>query len=129
MKAISVDWFRFNRGTGSSPQSPAGRLETVMRFAGRALFALVTALTVITGSVWLASTPDTAIYLQASLWASSFVFLGLSIDLQRPSNHLSLATGFVLPILTDLSARVAVEFAIVAATVIAAWLAGGIWRR
>jgi hypothetical protein len=55
--------------------------------------------------------------------------MGLAIDSEKPVTGLSLATGIALPILAVLSSRVAVEIAIVAAALVAAWVAAAIWRR
>ncbi len=95
----------------------------------RAFLAPVPALAVVVIAAWLAFTPALLIYLQAALWTCSFVFLGLSIDTQKPSNGLSLATGVALPVLADLSAMAAVEFAIGGAAIIGVWLCGAIWLR
>ena len=80
-------------------------------------------------AAWLITAPGLVVYLQATLWASGFVFLGLAIDSEKPVPSLSLATGIALPILTVLSSRVAVEIAIVAAVLVAVWVAAAIWRR
>jgi hypothetical protein len=63
------------------------------------------------------------------LWASGFIFLALAIDSEKPAVGLQLATGIALPVLALLSSRVAGEFAIIAAVVVAAWLAASILRR
>ena len=90
---------------------------------------MVPALALVVASAWLVSMPDLVVYLQATLWASGFVFLGLAIDTEPPANGLSLLSGIALPVLAVLSSRVAVELAIVATALVAAWVAAAIWRR
>ena len=81
------------------------------------------------GATWLVSAPDLLIYLQAGLWASGFLFLGLAIDGEDSTVAPALATGIALPVLAVISSRVAPEIALVAATIIAIWIAAAIWRR
>ena len=61
------------------------------------------------GAAWLASTPALAIYLQATLWASGFLFLGLALDGEPPFRGLLVITGLALPALALMSASVAIE--------------------
>ena len=81
------------------------------------------------GAAWLVTVPDLVIYLQATLWTSGFVFMGLAIDSEKPVFGLHLATGIALPVLAVLSSRVSVEFAIIATALVALWVAAAIWRR
>jgi predicted branched-subunit amino acid permease len=63
-------------------------------------------------------------------WAAGFVFVGLAIESESAeASILSLATGIVLPVLAALSARLAPELLLVAAALIAAWIATAILRR
>jgi len=128
VKSQPIEWPGFSAGTGIDVDHTVSRLNTATRWIARASLALAAASAIVVVATWLARSPDLVIYLQAALWTSSFVFLGLAIDLQKPSNGLSLASGVVVPILTDLSSSIATEFAIVAAAIIAAWVAGAIWR-
>ena len=87
------------------------------------------ALALVVGAAWAITLPSLEQFLQASLWASGFVFLALAIDSEKPTVGGLLATGIALPALALLSSHVAGEFAIVAAVITAAWVAASILRR
>jgi hypothetical protein len=129
MKTHSIEWTHIDNRSSAIAQYPVRRLNSVLSLATKAFLALVPALAIVVGAAWLVTVPDLVIYLQATLWASGFVFMGLAIDIDKPENSLSLATGIALPVLAVLSSRLAVEIAIVAAALVAAWLAAAIWRR
>ena len=126
MKTHAIEWTNINNTTASNP---VGRLNNALSQATKVFLALVPALAVVVAAAWLVTAPGLVVYLQATLWASGFVFMGLAIDSEKPAPGLSLATGIALPILAVLSSRVAVEIAIVAAALVAAWVATAIWRR
>ena len=129
MKALSIEWFGLHANARSANEAAAFNLRKAVRVAGQALLSLFTATGIVLCAAWMAQSPGLLVFLQTALWTSSFVFVGLAIDLQKPSNGLGLASGVLLFILTDLSADMAPEFAIAAAAVIAAWLAVAVWRR
>ena len=126
MKTHAIEWININNTTA---RNQVGRLNNALSQATKVFLALVPALAVVVAAAWLVTAPGMVVYLQANLWASGFVFLGLAIDSEKPAPSLSLATGIALPILAVLSSRVAVEIAIVAAALVAAWVAAAIWRR
>ena len=85
---------------------------------------------VVVGATWLVNQPGEVVYLQALLWALGFVFVGLAVEAESAEMALlNLATGIALPVLAWLSAGVAIELAVVAATLVAAWVAAAILRR
>jgi hypothetical protein len=129
MKTQSIEWTNINNPSTITARNPVGRLNSAMGLATKAFLALVPALAIVVAAAWLITAPGLVVYLQATLWASGFVFLGLAIDSEKSVASLSLATGIALPILAILSSRVAVEIAIVAAALVAAWVAAAIWRR
>ena len=129
MKTHAIEWTTIQSGSTAITRNPVGRLNGALHLATRAFLALVPALAIVVGTAWLVTVPDLVVYLQATLWASGFVFLALAIDSQKPVNGLSLATGVALPVLALLSSRVSVEIAIVAAVLVAGWTATAIWRR
>lgn len=129
MKAHTIEWMYANHVVSKEPLNPAGKINRIMQLSARSFLALVPALAIVVGAAWLVTAPDLAIYLQATLWASGLIFLGLAIDTESPFNVLSLLTGLALPALALISSQVAVEVAIVAATLVAVWLAAAIWRR
>ena len=126
MKTHTIEWTNINNTTA---RNPVGRLNSALSLATKVFLALVPALAIVVAATWLVTAPGLVVYLQATLWASGFVFMGLAIDSEKPAPGLSLATGIALPILAVLSSRVAVEIAIVAAALVAAWVATAIWRR
>ena len=129
MKTHTIEWTDINNHGTTNARNPVGRLNSALSLATKAFLALVPALAIVVAAAWLITAPGLVVYLQAALWASGFVFLGLAIDSEKPVPSLSLATGIVLPVLAVLSSRVAVEIAIVAAVLVAAWIAAAIWRR
>lgn len=129
MKTHAIEWTNLNTRGTTIARNPVGRLNSAFYLATRAFLALVPALAIVVGSAWLVTVPDLVVYLQATLWASGFVFLGLAIDSEKSTASLSLATGIALPVLAVLSSQVSVEIAIVAAALVAAWITAAIWRR
>ena len=129
MKTHSIIWSNIENPKTTLALNPAGNLNRALCLAAKAFVALVPALAIVTGAAWLITIPDLAVYLQATLWTAGFVFFGLALESEKTAFFLSLATGFALPLLAWLSSRVAIEFAIVAAALLAAWLAAAIWRR
>ena len=128
MKTHAIEWINNNRGA-TIAKNLVGSLNRTLQLATKAFLALVPALAILVGAAWLITVPDLVVYLQATLWASGFVFMGLAIESEKTAGGLSLATGMALPVLAVLSSRVSVEIAIVAATLVAIWVAAAIWRR
>lgn len=129
MKARAIEWTVTEQGTRLNAGNTVATLNSTLRLAARGFMALIPALSLVVASAWLVTAPDLVVYLQATLWASGFVFLGLAIDTEPPANGLSLLSGIALPVLAMLSSRLAVELAIVATALVAAWIAAAIWRR
>lgn len=130
MKTHSIEWSRIDAPDSHVVLDPVKQLSGLMSLASRALLALVPALAIVVGAAWLITLPDMALFLQASIWAGGFVFLGLAIEAETAElSILNLATGIALPVLALLSSNVGLELVIVAATLVAAWVAAGILRR
>jgi hypothetical protein len=129
MKTHTIEWTNINQHSTAIDRNRVGRLNSILSLATKAFLALVPALAIVVAAAWLITVPNLVVYLQATLWASGFVFLGLAIDSEKSVASLSLVTGIALPVLAVLSSRVAVEIAIVAAVLVAAWVAAAIWRR
>ena len=129
MKTHSIEWTNADERGSAIARNPIGRLNSAFHLASKTFLSLVPALAVVVGAAWLVTVPDLVLYLQATLWALGFVFMGLAIDTEKPFNGLSLATGIALPVLAVMSSRVAVEIAIVGAALVAIWIAAAIWRR
>jgi hypothetical protein len=129
MKSHTIEWSHIEATRPAAELDSARRLNRILGTASRAFLAIVPALAIVVGAAWLANTPELTVFLQASLWAAGFLFLGLALDSDTPVNVLHLATGLVLPTLALLSSSIAVELAIVASVLVAAWIAAGIFRR
>ena len=126
----AIEWSPAQTRQSRTVPNSTVQLNGALRLASRVLLALVPALAIVVGSAWLVTMPDAVLYLQATLGAGGFVFLALAVDSETPQAALlQLATGIVLPVLAWLSSREATEIAIVAAALIAAWVAAGILRR
>lgn len=104
-------------------------LHQATHFSTRLLQALLPALAIIVGSAWAIGTFETSIVLQALIWAAGFVFLAIAVEARKLNFAGLLLTGLALPVLAVLSSKVAVEFAIVAAALIAGWVATAIFKR
>jgi hypothetical protein len=105
------------------------KLSGALRLVTRILLALVPALAILVGSAWLVNQPHAVLYLQATLGAGGLVFLALAVEADTPQAALlQLATGIALPVLAWLSSREAVEVAVVAAALVAAWVTAAVWQ-
>jgi hypothetical protein len=130
MKTQSIELFPVVRREGATVRGALSPLKSLLGLGARAFLALVPALAVVVGTAWLVTVPDWVMYLQATTWAAGFVFLGLALESERAETALLLsATGVALPVLAYLSSTLAVELAIVAATLVAAWIAAALLRR
>lgn len=130
MKTYSIQWPPISPPRSQVILAPVRRLPAVLRLATTAFLALVPALAIIVGAAWLVTLPAQVVYLQAAIWAAGFVFFGLALESESAEvSVLNLATGIALPGLAWLSSHIAIEFAIVAATLVAAWVAAGIMRK
>ena len=129
MKTHTIEWFQNDFPSRTAIAGSVRTLNRVLCLAAKGFTALVPALAIVVGAAWAITLPSLEQFLQASLWASGFVFLALAIDSEKPTIGSLLATGLALPLLALLSSHVAGEFAIVAAVIVAAWVAASILRR
>jgi hypothetical protein len=140
MKAQTID----HRSFAASPAGSYGAQPTLARgllaqargleilamLATRAAVALIPALAIVVAATLAVANPDLAIYLQATLWTGGFLFMALAMESDSPLGAIvHFGIGMALPVLTLLSAQVAAELAVAAATLVAAWLAVAIFRR
>jgi hypothetical protein len=128
MKTHAIEWTGLDSKERTDSLNPVGNLNSATRVVSRAIVALIPALAMTVGAAWLITMPDLVVYLQATLWASGFVFFGLALESEKATIGLSLATGFALPLLALLSSKVAVEISIIAVALVAAWIAAAMWR-
>jgi len=130
MKTHALEWSPATGYELRGTRNPARRLHEFLHMASKAFLALVPALATIVGATWLVTQPDLALYLQALIWSFGFVFLGLALQSESAEGAiLGLATGIAMLALALLSSRFGVDLLIVAATLVAAWIASSILRR
>ena len=129
MKTHTIAWLQNDFPSRIAIAGSVRTLNRVLCLAAKGFTALVPALAIVVGAAWAITLPNLEQFLQASLWASGFVFLALAIDSEKPTVGLLLATGIALPVLALLNSHMAGEFAIVAAVILAAWIAASILRR
>jgi hypothetical protein len=109
---------------------PAGGLMAFSQLVRRLFIAAVPALAILVAAAWSSTDPQLEAYLHAGLWAAGFVYLALAVDSESRLDSLLLAaSGLALPVLALLGSRLAGEFAIVAAAVVAVWVFGILMRR
>ncbi len=128
MRTQTIEWFQNDLPSKTAIAGSVRTLNRILCLAAKGFTALVPALAIVVGTAWAITLPGLEQFLQASLWASGFVFLALAIDSEKPTIGWLLATGIALPVLALLSSFVAGEFAIVAAVIVAAWMAAATLR-
>ena len=129
MKTHSITWSNSASSRNFSIRNSASKLNRILHLAAKVFVALVPALAIVVGAAWALTDPSLELFLHVTIWTSGLVFLGLALESNGAGVWLSLATGIILPILAQLSAHETNEFAIVAAAIIAAWVAAAILRR
>ena len=128
MRTQTIEWFQNDLPSRAAIAGSVRTLNRILCLAAKGFTALVPALAIVVGTAWAITLPGLEQFLQASLWASGFVFLALAIDSEKPTIGWLLATGIALPVLALLSSFVTGEFAIVAAVIVAAWMAASTLR-
>ena len=128
MRTQTIEWFQDDLPSRAAIAGSVRTLNRILCLAAKGFTALVPALAIVVGTAWAITLPGLEQFLQASLWASGFVFLALAIDSEKPTIGWLLATGIALPVLALLSSFVTGEFAIVAAVIVAAWMAAATLR-
>ncbi|MDX1380328.1 MAG: hypothetical protein R3233_04365, partial [Xanthomonadales bacterium] len=132
MKAQAIDTLPRKRTAADwRPSPPAVAAGLLAQARGLEIVAM---LAIVIGAVLAVSTPGMEAYLQAVLWAGGFLFYGRAFDSERPSvAALLVATGAAIQALAWMSDRMAPELAVVAATLVAAWvaavIAAAVFRR
>lgn len=121
--------------TGSKPGNAAGnsafadKLRTALLYSSRMVLADAPALAIIVAAAWAADGEQSARVLQAGIWSAGFVFLALAAEGAKTKHNFKLLlTSLALPVLALLSYHVAVEFAVVGATLIAVWVVAAILK-
>ncbi len=100
-----------------------GRMRAAFRYSSRMVLADAPALAIIVAAALAIDGEQSTSVLQATLWATGFVFLALAVELVDTQHFVSLLlTGVALPAFALLSYHVAVEFAVFGATLVAVWV-------
>jgi hypothetical protein len=121
---------QFFNPANAGPRGPATTLVRHLYTLARGLAAITTSMVLLTVSIWAATEPGFAMYLQAFNWSTSFVFLAIAFETGKSSTAiLALATGIVILLLTGLSTRFGLEFVLWGTLLMCAWLTVGISRR
>ena len=108
----------------------AATMRTAFLYSSRMVLADAPALAIIVTAAWAIGGEQSARVLQAFIWAAGFVFLALAVEGARTKLFVRLLlTGLALPVFALLSYHVAVEFAVVGATLIAVWVVAALLRR
>jgi hypothetical protein len=115
----------FNWQTGTNL---ARAIDSAVNRLARASATTLAVSTILFGAIWAGETlADTGV-VQAMIWASSLVFLALAIDSNANQFKPLLATGLVLGVLALLASPAEIGVTILAAAIIAAWVAFAILR-
>lgn len=129
MKAHSIEWSQPEPYENSIDLESIWRINDALSWAARVFVALVPAMALVVAAVWVVSLPQWILYFQVSVWAMGFVFLGLALDSRRFSiSGLHILSGLALFLLAWLSRNLGGEFLIVAAVLVAAWVAAALFR-
>lgn len=104
-------------------------MRTAFLYSSRMILADVPAVAIIVAAAWAIDGEQSATILQAMLWTAGFIFLALAVEAAQSKHSIGLLlTGLALPAIALLSSRVAVEFAVVGATLVAAWVVAALLR-
>jgi hypothetical protein len=128
MKTHAIEWNGPEFEKRQERLNTARGLSVATRVVSRVVLALAPAMAMVIIAAWLVTLPGLAVYLQAGLWASGFVFFGLALESDKATIGLSVLTGFALPLLAWLSSTISLSFLIIAVGLVAAWIATSTWK-
>jgi hypothetical protein len=128
MKTQSINWnesstnltgfgTRIERAARKTP----GAFDVATGQLVRTIGAILAAASILLAAIWANQAFAGTGVPEALIWTSGLVFLALAVESSAEKFVAFLATGLVLPILAILSAKLASEFAVVAAGVLATW--------
>jgi hypothetical protein len=128
MKTHSINWNESNTnlaGLGTRIESAARKTPRAFNAATvqlvRAIGAILAAASILLAAIWANQAFTGTGVPEALVWTSGLVFLALAVESSNEKFVAFLSTGLVLPILAILSAKLAPEFTVVAAGVLAVW--------
>ena len=124
-----ADWSGSPRTIASGLVAQMRGLEIVAGLATRLALTLLPAVAIVVLATFALADPNKLMLLQVMLWSTGFVFYGLSVDSEHPRlGALLLISGVLVQALSWMSRSQAAELAVVAAAVVAAWIAGRVGR-
>lgn len=106
---------------------PKQNLARILCLSLAILVSAIPSFTLVILTTWASNVPALTPYLQATAWLTGFVFLALALESGRKTAVLLVLSAAVLFVSAPLAAMVSPEFLVVAALVIAAWTAPGIF--
>lgn len=129
METLSLRWFSPTTRRAQHSATFAVHPMEIARQALRWSVAGSVAMALTLVATWAAITPAVDQFLAAGLWASGFVFFALALEVGIRKIVPYVLTGLALPVLAVMGMELAAGFSILAAAVIAVWLAVWIGRR
>lgn len=109
-------------------QVRAANAQPVRITGTRSFLATVPAFAILVASGWAVGNEGAAGILQALLWASGFLLLVFAIGSHETGFGELLFSGLALLLVALISATIAIEFAVVGAAMLAAWISTAIIR-
>ena len=126
----STNWPTGIPKSDASNRTLAATMRSAFFYSSRLILADVPAVFIIVAAAWAIGGEQSASILQALLWTAGFVFLALAVETAQSNRSIGfLLTGLALPAIALLSSRVAVEFALIGATLVAVWVVAALLSR
>ena len=126
----TLDWPSTPSAVARGLVAQARGLEVLARLANRLAVALIPAVAIVVAASVAIVTPGAAAWLQALLWVSGFLFYAMGFEAERGfAIALFLALGATVQASAWASAQHALELGVAGATVVAAAVAFGLFRR
>jgi hypothetical protein len=127
MNTQSSQWERYSKPSATISSHSGFDVYDLMDRALKYVSAGVCVCALISGAVLATADPDLVLYAQVTLCTAGLLFFGLAIGAERISTFcLCAATALALPALACLSRFQGVEWLIVAAGLVALWIAAAI---
>ena len=128
MKTFSASTHQSLKVNSKATQKLGPILTASLRNIMALTWAGVTAISLIALSVWTAGMEINA-YLGSLSWGLGFIFLALALDNHKKLARYQLMTGVALLVLALLQSSVSPGFVIISAAILAAWIAGAVFKR
>ena len=126
-QSIQLNYGNEQRRAARPPANTGWR--SVPGHAGRALAAASVILGIIAGAAWVLTVPALYPYVQAAIWAASFMCFTAAIKIAKSSARAYLLIGSGLMAFALSSMKAAPGFAFMALMLIAVWAAAALYRK